>query len=65
MKEAIITIEIAMSVEVDDSTTLEEATDIALFECEAIGNIKSAVLDKMEDRDVTSYSVEYAEWLDM
>ena len=65
MKQAIIKIEMTMTVDVDDSTTLDEATDIALFECEAIGNIKGAVLDKMEDREVTNYSVEEAEWLDM
>ena len=65
MKQAIIKIELTMTVDVDDSVNLEEATDIALFECDAIGSIKSTVHEKMKDREVTDYTVEDAEWLDM
>lgn len=65
MRVAIITIEMTIAVEVDDSTTLKEATDIVLFECDAISGINTNVLDKMEGRDVTNYSVEDAEWLDI
>jgi hypothetical protein len=65
MKHALITVEITIMVNVDDSTTKEEATDIALFECEAIGNIKGVILDKMKGREVTSYCVNDFDWLDI
>jgi len=65
MQKALIKIEITMSVDVDDSTTLEEATDIALFECGASSGIKSAILDKMQDNEIYSHEVLDAEFADM
>ena len=65
MQQAIIKIELEMTVDVDDSTTIEEAQQIALFECEAESSIHNSILDKMEDRDVVSYEVLNAEFADM
>ena len=65
MKQALIKIEITMSVDVDDSTTLEEATDIALFECGASSGVQTALLDKMQDNEIYTYEVLDSEFADM
>ena len=64
MKTAIVTIEIEVQLEVDNSTTIEEAKQIALFECEAISSIGTDVFTKMDDRDVIGHEVTNAEFID-
>ena len=64
MKAAQIKIELTMDVEVDDSTSLDEATKIALFTCEAETSIKTSVLDKLHGSDVINCEVLDAEFID-
>ncbi len=57
MKQTTLKIEITMVVYTDDSATLDEVTDIALFECGASSGIKTGVMDKMQDSLIHYYEV--------
>ena len=58
MKSVIVQVNVEILVKVDDDVSLDDATKIALFNCESISSgINSKLNEKMQDIDIMEYEV--------
>ena len=58
MKEVLVKVNVEILVKVDDDVSLEDATTIALFNCDGIeSSIGTKLNEKMQDIDIMEYEV--------